>query len=139
MDNIKFTRIQSREIYPVPNRPHYTIRLSKGTVDFYLNGQEMKDEQIGDVIVSLVNGLNAAEKQIELLFTMLQNLDHFFEPGEVSDYFEEYPEEEDYKSKYKIEDSKDALFHAMMKKDEKLVSKYINQITVLESKNKHTH
>lgn len=132
----KLTRVQSREVYPVPERPHYTIKLSKGTVDFYLQGKEMKDEEIGDVITLLINALNAAEKQIDHLHTVIQNADCELD---TSDYLEEYPEEEDYSSKYKIEDVKDALFHAMMKKDEKLVSKYVNQLTVLETKKEASH
>lgn len=131
-----FARVESREVYPVPERTHYTIHLDKGTVDFYLQGREMKDEEIGDVIVRLTNALNAAEKQIDWLFTVIQNLDYQIDPGETEDYLEEYPAEEDYKFKYKVEDVKDALFHAMMKKDEKKISHYVNQLSVLEGKAK---
>lgn len=129
---MKLTRVESREVYPVPERAHYIIKLSKGTVDFFLQGKEMKDEQIGDVICRLINALNAAEKQIEALFTVIQNaeIDH----TEFSEYLEDYPQEEDYTKKYKIEDLKDALFHSMMKKDEKLIGKYINEINVLQER-----
>lgn len=131
-NSMKLTRVESREVYPVPGRPHYIIKLSKKTVDFYLEGKDMPDDKIGDVICRLVNALNAAEKQIEALFTVIQNaqIDH----SEFSEYLDDYAEEEDYKRKYKLEDLKDALFHSMMKKDEKLIGKYINQIHVLESK-----
>lgn len=96
----------------------------------------MKDEDIGDVICRLVNALNAAETQIDALFTVIQNaeVDH----TEFTEYLEDYEQEEDYKFKYKVEDLKDALFHAMMKKDEKLIGKYINQINVLTEKGKLT-
>lgn len=93
---MKLTRIESREVYPVPERIHYTIHLSK----------------------------------------VIQNaeVDH----TEFTEYLEDYEQEEDYKFKYKVEDLKDALFHAMMKKDEKLIGKYINQINVLTEKGKLT-
>lgn len=129
---MKLTRVQSREVYPVPERPHYIIKLSKGTVDFFVQGKEMEEDEIGDVICRLINALNAAENQIESLFTVIQNaeVDH----SEFSEYLEELPEEEDYASRYKIEDLKDALFHSMMKKDEKKIGYYINQINVLQEK-----
>lgn len=129
-----FTRVESRECYPVPERPHYTIKLSKGEVIFHLQGKEMSDEQIGDVIVRLINALNTAEKQIDMFFKMLKESSAVLDSGESLDYLEEYPEEENYTEKYKVEDLKDFLFHAMMRKDEKLIGKYINQINVLESK-----
>lgn len=129
---MKLARIESREVYPVQERPHYTIKLSKGTVDFFLEGKEMDDEKIGDVIIRLVNAVNAAEKQIDFLFTVIQNAE--VDKSEFDDYLEEYPADEDYAHKYKIEDLKDVLFHAMMKKDEKKVSHYINQIHVIEAK-----
>lgn len=129
---MKLTRVESREIYPVPERAHYIMRLSKGTITFYLEGREMKDDEIGDVMSRLINALNAAETQIDKLFTVIQNaeIDH----TEFSEYLEDYEQEEDYAFKYKVEDLKDALFHAMMKKDEKLIGKYINQINVLLEK-----
>ena len=96
----------------------------------------MKDDEIGDVICRLVNALNAAEKQIDALFTVIQNAE--VDKGEFSEYLEDYEQEEDYKFKYKVEDLKDGLFHAMMKKDEKLIGKYINQINVLTEKGKLT-
>lgn len=133
---MKLHRQESREVYPVPERPHYTIKLTKGTVDFFISGQEMKDEQIGDVIVRLVNALNAAEKQLDALFTMIQNLDYEITPGEAHAYLEDYAEDEDFAAKYKIEDLKDSLFHAMMKKDEKSVGRLINQINVVQEKQK---
>lgn len=133
---MKLTRIESREVYPVPERIHYTIHLSKGTVDFYREGREMKDEEIGDVICRLVNGLNAAEKQIDALFKVILNAE--VHKDEFEEYLEDYEQDEDYQFKYKVEDLKDALFHAMMKKDEKLIGKYINQINVLTEKGKLT-
>jgi hypothetical protein len=131
-----FTRVESRETYPVPERPHYTIKLSKGEVEFYLNGKEMPDDKIGDVIIQLINALNAAEKQIDHIFTFIQNLDYKADPGECEDYLDEYPEDENYRHKYKIEDLKDAILHSMMKKDEKKISYYVNQLSVLEGKAK---
>lgn len=129
---MKLTRVESREVYPVPERAHYIIKLGKGTVDFSWKGREMKDDEIGTVICRLINALNAAETQIDKLFTVIQNaeIDH----TEFSEYLEDYEQEEDYAFKYKVEDLKDALFHAMMKKDEKLIGKYINQINVLLEK-----
>lgn len=129
---MKLTRVQSREVFPVPERPHYIINLGKGTVDFYIEGRDMPDDRIGDVIVGLIRALNEAEKQIEALFTVIKNaeVDH----TEFSEYLDDYPQEEDYIKKYKIEDLKDALFHSMMKKDEKLIGKYINEINVLQER-----
>lgn len=129
---MKLARIESREVYPVPERPHFIIHLGNGTVDFFLNGTEMPHDEIGNVIIKLVNAVNAAEKQIDLLFTVIQNAE--IDPDEYVDYSEEYPKDEDYQFKYKVEDLKDALFHAMMRKDEKLIGKYINQINVLTEK-----
>lgn len=129
---MKLTRIESREIYPVPSRAHYIMKLSKRTVDFYLEGREMKDDEIVDTIVQLINALNAAEKQIDALFTVIQNAE--VHTDEFQEYLEDYYQEEDYEFKYKVEDLKDALFHSMMRKDEKLISKYINQINVLTEK-----
>lgn len=129
---MRLTRVESREVYPVPERVHYIIKLSKGTVDFFLQGKEMKDEQIGDVICRLVNALNAAEKQIDMLFKVIKEAE--VHKDFLEEYFDDLPEEEDYKRKYKIEDLKDALFHTMMKKDEKMISAYINQINVLQER-----
>jgi hypothetical protein len=94
----------------------------------------MKDEEIGDTLIQLINAVNAAEKQIELLLKIVNEAEidkEYFE-----DYIDEFPEEENYKAKYRIEDLKDALFHAMMKKDEKLIGKYLNQLSVVEEKQK---
>jgi hypothetical protein len=128
------SRIESRESFPVPKRLHYIIHLGKGTADFFIEGREMKDEEIGDILIQLTNAVNAAEKQIEMLLKTIGEAEidkEYFE-----DYLDEYPEEENYKAKYKLEDVKDALFHAMMKKDEKLISKYLNQLSVITEKQK---
>lgn len=129
---MKLTRIESREIYQVPKRAHYIMHLGKGTVDFFIEGREMNDDEVGDTLVQLINALNKAEGQIEELIKVISEADP--DKDFLEEYLEEYPEEEDYKSKYKIEDIKDALFHAMMRKDEKLIGKYINQLNVVTEK-----
>lgn len=129
---MKLTRVQSREVFPVPERPHYIINLMKKTADFYIEGKDMPDDRIGDVIIGLINALNAAEKQIEMLHTVIQNAE--LDRDWLDDYLDKFPEEEEYTKKYKIENLKDALFHSMMKKDEKLISKYINEINVLQER-----
>jgi len=127
-------RVESRESFPVPERVHFTIHMSKGTVDFFKQGRELKDDEIGDVICSLVWALNKAEDQIEKLLKIVSEAEvhkDYFE-----EYFEDHPEEEDYRRKYKIEDLKDALYHAMMKKDEKMISKRLNELNVVTEKMK---
>jgi len=130
---MKLTRVESRELFPVPTRAHYVWSLKNGTITFFVEGCEMNEEtEIGSVLASYICALNAAEKQIESLLEVIdanEIQDHFSD-----DYLEEYPEEEDYKSKYKVEDIKDALFHSMMKKDEKMISKYVNQLNVVTDK-----
>jgi hypothetical protein len=127
---MKLTRIESREVYPVHERPHYRISLSKRTADFYLGGKDMPDDETGNVIIRLINALNAAEKQIDFLFTVIQNAE--VHKDEFDEYLEDYPSEEDYTHKYKLQDLKDALFHAMMRKDEKQISHYINKINIVQ-------
>lgn len=131
---MRITRIESRESYPVPKRPHYIIKLSKGEVTFYIEGREMKDDETGDVITQLINAVNAAEKQIEMLLKVIGQAE--VDKDYFEDYLDEFPEEENYKGKYKVEDIKDAIFHAMMRKDEKLVSKYLNELGVVTEKQK---
>jgi len=129
----KLHRIESREMYPVPDRIHFTIKLSKGCeMKMFRHGRPLKDEELGDVVCSLVYALNAAEDQIEKLLKIVHeaklNKEYFDE------YFEDYPEDEDFKSKYKIENIKDALFHAMMKNDEKMISKRLNELNIVTEK-----
>lgn len=131
---MKLTRVESREVFPVPKRLHYIICLSKGTADFYMEGREMKDEDIGDSLIQLTNAVNAAEKQIEMLLKIIGEAE--IEKDYFEDYLDEFPEEEDYNGKYRVENIKDALFHAMMKKDDKLISKYLNQLNVVTDKQK---
>lgn len=128
------TRIEPREVYPLPKRAHYIIHLSKGTADFYVEGREMKDEEVGDTMIQLINAVNAAEKQIEMLIKIIGEAE--VDKEYLEDYVDEFPEEENYKAKYKIEDIKDALFHSMMRKDDKLISKYLNQLSVVTEKQK---
>jgi hypothetical protein len=132
------TRVESREVYPASERPHYIMNLRKAEVTFYLLGTEMSDDKTGDVIVQLVNALNAAENQIEKLFKYINTQDKsLFERYDIDEYKEEYPEKEDYTAKYKLDDLRDALFHSMMKKDEKKISHYLNRINVIMEKSKN--
>lgn len=127
------TRIESREVFEVPNRVHYIWKLSQNSIDFYVQGRPMDEEkEIGSVLASYIAALNSAENQIQMLLKIIKE-------AEVhKDYFEEYldefPEEENYISKYKIEDIKDALFHYMMKKDEKAIGNYLNKLNVVTEK-----
>ena len=127
---MKITRIESREVFPVPQRVHYIWSLGKGTITFYVEGREMNEEnEIGAVLANYINALNWAEEQIDALRKVIFEAE--VHNDDLKEYFEDYGEEEDYASKYKIENIKDALFHAMMKKDEKLIGKYINQLSVV--------
>lgn len=127
------TRIESREVFEVPKRVHYVWSLRGGTITFYVEGREMNEEkEIGSVLASYITALNAAEKQIEELIKVIHEAD--VHKDYLEDYLYEYPEEDNYKARYKIEDLKDALFHSMMKNDEKKISYYLNQINVVTEK-----
>jgi len=127
---MKLTRIQSRETFPVPERVHYIWSLRGGQITFYVEGREMNEEkEIGAVLANYIMALNRAEEQIDALHKVIYDAE--VHNDDLVEYFEEYPEEEDYASKYKIEDIKDAMLHSMMKKDEKLISKYLNQLNVI--------
>lgn len=131
---MKLTRIESREVFEVPKRLHYIWSLKNGTITFYLEGRELKDDEIGGVLANYIQALNTAETQIEKLKKVIS--DYFLDRDDLEEYLEDYPEDENFKQKYKIEDLKDALFHSMMKKDEKAISKFLNQINVIEEKSK---
>jgi hypothetical protein len=112
---------------------HYIWNLKGGEITFYVEGREMREEdEIGSVLANYIMALNRSEEQIAALQKVIKEAE--VHNDELTDYFEEYGEEEDYEAKYKVEDVKDALFHAMMKKDEKLIGKYLNQLTVLAEK-----
>lgn len=128
------SRIESRESFPVPERLHYIIKLSNGTADFFIEGREMKDEEIGDTLIRLTNAVNAAENQIEMLLKIIREAE--VDKEYLDGYLDEYPEEENYIAKYRIENIKDALFHAMMRKNDKLISKYLNELSVVTEKQK---
>jgi hypothetical protein len=132
---MNITRIESREAFPVPQRCHYIWKLSEGTITFFVEGRPMNEEkEIGSVLANYIQALNKAENQIELLLKIIKESE--VDKDYFDEYLDEFPEEEDYKGRYKIEDIKDSLFHSMMKKDEKLISKYLNQLNVVTEKQK---
>jgi hypothetical protein len=129
------TRIESREVFEVPKRVHYTWNLRGGEITFYVEGRPLDEEkEIGSVLAMYISALNAAEKQIDELIKIIHEAD--VHKDYLEEYLDEFPEEENYKAKYKIEDIKDALFHSMMKKDEKKISYYLNQLNVIQEKQK---
>jgi hypothetical protein len=129
------TRIESREVFEVPKRVHYTWNLRGGEITFYVEGRPLDEEkEIGSVLAMYISALNAAEKQIEELIKIIHEAD--VHKDYLEEYLDEFPEEENYKGKYKIEDIKDALFHSMMKKDEKKISYYLNQLNIVREKMK---
>jgi hypothetical protein len=127
------TRIESREVFEVPKRVHYTWNLRGGEITFYVEGRPLDEEkEIGSVLAMYISALNAAEKQIDELIKIIHEAD--VHKDYLEEYLDEFPEEENYKGKYKIEDIKDALFHSMMKKDEKNISYYLNQLNIIQEK-----
>jgi hypothetical protein len=129
---VELQRIESRERFPVPNRPHYKIHLSKKMAQFFIQGREMDESELGDTIISLITALNAAEDQIEALIKVLREAE--IDKSYLDEYLDEYPVVANCEHKYKIEDVKQAIHHAMMRQDEKLLSLCVNKLNVLLAK-----
>lgn len=129
---VELQRIESRERFPVPNRPHYVIHLSKKMAQFFIHGREMDESELGDTLVRLIDTLNAAENQIEALVKVLREAE--IDRSYLDEYLDEYPVVANCEYKYKTEDLKEAIQHAMMRKDEKKLSFYANQLNVLLAK-----
>jgi N-methylhydantoinase B/oxoprolinase/acetone carboxylase alpha subunit len=109
--------------------------MREKTITFHLEGRPMKEEEeLGSTLAMYISALNSAEKQIEALIKVINEAE--VHKDYLEDYLDEFPEEDNYKAKYKIEDIKDALFHSMMKKDEKKISYYLNQLNVITEKQK---
>ncbi len=130
---MKLTRIESRETFPVPERAHYRMKLGKGGgITFYLEGREMKFEEMAGILSRYMEALNRAEDQLNALHKVIYEAE--VHNDYMEEYLEDYSEEEDYASNYKVEDIKDALFHAMMKKDEKEIGRRLNELNIVTEK-----
>lgn len=128
--NIQLNRIDSMEYYPLHDRLFMILKLDKGpSLNIYKEGREARDEEVGTALWMYHQALNNAERQIEKLLDLLKQLD--LNDYDLEDYLEEFP---DSNTNYKQQEVKACLYMAMAKNDEKSISKYINQLTLLQEK-----
>lgn len=127
---IKLNTIESMESFPLDDRLFMVLNLANGpSLDVYKEGREAKESEIGTALWMYHQALNKAERQIEKLLDLVKNLDP--NDYDLEDYLEEYPDSE---TNYKLQEVKACLYIAMAKNQEKLISKYINQLHLLQEK-----
>lgn len=135
---MKLKAIKSLDSFPASQRLHMIYNMAEQTLDIYKEGRDAKEEEAYSALWQYHQALNEAEKQIEFLLKMIHDL---MDEGQCIDidkgypaYLEEYPTRGDEDLRYKMEEMKEAFFVASAKKDPAKMSKYINQIIILDAK-----
>lgn len=130
-----FNRIASYDSFPLQERLHMRLNLMKKTLKISVFGREATQEEINTALWRYQNTLTEAEEQIEHLQSLLIELDPDIDDSGVEEYLEEYEDLSDKERiQYQIGELKQALFIAMFRQDESNISRFINQIQILEER-----
>jgi len=135
MAELKYKKIASLDEYPRADRLAMTLNLMKSKMEVSYQGRDATQIEINSALWHYHGALNTAEAQIEALLTIIRDLkSQGYVDDEDYDYEETFEEDGDEDIRYKLDELKAGLYGAMHKKDEKKISFYLNQISVIEAK-----
>lgn len=129
----KFNRVESQDYFPAGSRLHMTMNLQTKSLHINKEGREATEPEVYTALWQYHQALYEAEKQIKEMAKLLESLvDDFDEVDEVYDYLHDHADLSDREEvMYKFEESKEALFVAMAKKDASVISMHINRINLM--------
>lgn len=132
MSKPKFNRIASYDSFPLEERLFMRMNMKEQTLQPFKEGRDATEEEVGNALWYYHQALQEAEHQIVSLQRMIREAGVHEDYSD--DYLEVFPDLEDGLVGYRISEIKESLFIAMAKGKEKEISKYLNQISVLEEK-----
>jgi hypothetical protein len=130
LENIDFSVIKSRDVFPKGDRATVSLLLTNGTIEVFHQGKLDEDKWCYDLLFTYSASLNRAESQIEDLIELIKN------PCQesISEYLEEYQPKPYQNSIYQLEEYKLNMFECMSLNMQREANNWLARYNLLNDK-----